>query len=124
MSTTQRDARWDLAELRTAYLAALERLLEASQELRDALTDGASALMVVRERAENEERVSDLFSLIDPRPLRTSLTGALTELERSRHASQKLLFRILFTEGTNMSDIARHWGISRQLVSRLINESD
>ena len=92
MSTTQRDARWDLPELRTAYLAALERLLEASQELRDALTDGASALMVVRERAENEERVSDLFSLIDPRPLRTSLTGALTELERSRHASQKLLF--------------------------------
>lgn len=124
MTTTEGETRWDVGELREDYLAALERLLAASQGLRDALTSGASALMVVREQAENGATISDLFAVVDPKPLRTGLTSALTELERARHAAQKLLFRILFIEGTNMSDIARHWGISRQLVSRLINEPD
>jgi hypothetical protein len=124
MSTTQRDTPWDLAELHAEYLAALERLGIAAQQLRDALTEGHASLLVVREQAEIQGRISDLFAAIDPVPLRVALSSALTELERARHASQKVLFRILFVEGTNMSDIARHWGISRQLVSRLINEPD
>jgi DNA-directed RNA polymerase specialized sigma subunit len=122
MPTTQRETRWDLAELHAEYLAALERLGIASQQLRDALTDSHASLLVVREQAEAQGRISDLVAMIDPKPLRVSLASALTELERARHASQKVLFRILFVEGTSMSDIARHWGISRQLVSRLINE--
>ena len=124
MTTTQRDLRWDVAELREQYLAELERLLVASQDVRDALTTVASSLVVVREHAELEARISDLFATIDPRPLRVQLSSTLRELEQTRHRAQKLLFRILFVEGTSMSDIARHWGISRQLVSRLINEPD
>ena len=126
MSTTQREkaARWDLSDLRAEYVRALERLGIASEQLRDALTDAHASLLVIRERADDDARISDLIELVDPKPLRTSLAGALNELERARHASQKVLFRILFVEGTSMSDIARHWGISRQLVSRLINEPD
>jgi len=124
MTTTQRDTRWEMADLRADYRAALERLLVASQQVRDSLTDAAAALMIVREHAENDGRVSDLFELIDPKPRRLALSLSFRELEKSRHESQKVLFRMLFLEGTSMSDIARQWGISRQLVSRLINEPD
>jgi len=124
MTTTERDSRWDVGALREQYLADLERLLVAAQDLRDALTISAASLMVVREQAEQQARISDLFATIDPKPLRTQLSSTLRELEQTRHRAQKVLFRILFVEGTSMSDIARHWGISRQLVSRLINEPD
>ncbi|MFI5046033.1 MAG: MarR family transcriptional regulator [Acidimicrobiia bacterium] len=126
MSTTQREkaARWEVSELRADYLVALERMGNAAQQVHDALDAAAAGLSVVRDQLQADGRASDLVNTIDPKPLRIALSGALTELERSRHAAQKLLFRILFAEGTNMSDIARYWGISRQLVSRLINEPD
>ena len=48
----------------------------------------------------------------------------MTELERTRHDAQRLLFQLLHSEGQTMADIGRTWGISRQLVSRLVNEPD
>jgi CRP-like cAMP-binding protein len=126
MSTTQREKveRWDVANLRAEYLVALEHLGEAANQLRDALDQAGAGLSVVRDHARAGEPVIDLITVIDPKALRRSLTGALTDLERRRHTMQKLLFRLLFAEGMSMSDIARYWGISRQLVSRLINEPD
>lgn len=126
MSATQREKtiQWDLAQLRADYLATLERLGAAAQAVRDALDAAAGALTVIRDQVRADARVSDLFAAMEPKPLRVALSDSLTELERSRHHAQKVLFRILFVEGTNMSDIARRWGISRQLVSRLINEPD
>ena len=126
MSTTQREraSRWDTDALRADYLAALEALGDSSQSVHQALDGAASALSVLRDHVRGGGAASDLVDMIDPVPLRGALSAALTELERARHRSQKLLFRMLFAEGTNMSDIARYWGISRQLVSRLINEPD
>ena len=112
MSATQREKtlQWDLAPLRADYLATLERLGAAAQAVRDALDAAAGALTLVRDQVRDEARVSDLIAGIDPKPLRVALSESLTELERARHHSQKLLFRILFVEGTNMSDIARSLG--------------
>ena len=126
MTTPQPDTiiEVELDALRRRYLDALATLDEAHGHLRRALDDAASALHTVRDHIETGGRISDYANIITPAPLRASLTNALNDLERARHHAQRLLFRILETEGNTKSDIARAWGISRQLVSRLINEPD
>ncbi len=114
----------DLDTTRDQYFDALDALGEALAALRTALNDGESVLLTVRAHIEQNGKASDFVDVIQPAPLRTSLSTALTDFERSRHRSQRLLFRLLWAEGTSMSDIGRAWGVSRQLVSRLINEPD
>ena len=114
----------DLDSTRRQYFDALDALGEALSVLRTALNEGESALRTVRAHVEMQGKASDFVDVLHPAPMRAALGGALTEFERARHRSQRLLFRLLWAEGTSMSDVARAWGISRQLVSRLINEPD
>jgi DNA invertase Pin-like site-specific DNA recombinase len=114
----------DLESTRAQYFSSLDASGEALAALRKALNEGESALQTVRAHMERHGKASDFFDVMQPAPLRANLSGALTDFERARHRSQRLLFRLLWAEGTSMSDIARAWGISRQLVSRLINEPD
>ena len=67
--------------------------------------------------------LSDLEHIVEPGLLRAAVSTAIIELERARHDAQRLLFLLLQAEGQSMTGIARTWGISRQLVSRLVNES-
>jgi hypothetical protein len=111
-------------DLRARYLASLDVLADASDRVTDALDRGEDARRVVRAHMAQGGTVSDLEKVLEPEPLRASLSLAITELERSRHETQRLLFRLLHSEGQTMTDIGRTWGISRQLVSRLINEPE
>jgi DNA-directed RNA polymerase specialized sigma subunit len=112
----------DLESLRGMYLAQLDVLEVAATRVHEALDAAGAVLLIVRERIEQRAKVSDLAGHVEPVNLRAELATSLDELERARHRSQQLLFRILFAEGKSMADIGRAWGISRQLVSRLINE--
>ncbi|MET0420452.1 MAG: helix-turn-helix domain-containing protein [Acidimicrobiia bacterium] len=113
-----------IRRLRREYLRALEILGASRDQLHEALAAGASTLSIVRDHVVQDGDVSDFADLFDPAALRASLSTALVEFERARHRSQRLLFQLLRAEGMSASDIARRWGISRQLVSRMINESD
>jgi DNA invertase Pin-like site-specific DNA recombinase len=114
----------DLAVLRRDYLASLTVLNAAAERVHQALDGAAAGLRVLRDHLQQDGRASDFTSVIEPIPLRGALSSSLTDLERARHRSQRMLFRLLQAEGTSISDIGRAWGISRQLVSRLINETD
>ena len=109
-------------EQRAGYLVAMEAVAEASDRMIDALREAQLARGVVREHMARGGRLSDLQDVIDPGTLRASVSDGIVELERTRHAAQRLLFLLLQTEGQSMTDIGRMWGISRQLVSRLVNE--
>ena len=109
-------------EQRARYLVAMEAVAEASDRMIDALRDAQQARGIVREHMAEGGRLSDLEHIIDPGALRASVSSGIVELERTRHEAQRLLFRLLQAEGQTMTNIGRMWGISRQLVSRLINE--
>ena len=111
-------------DLRARYLASLDVLALASDRVMDALQRAAEARAVVRRHLAQGGTLSDVEKLLEPEPLRASLSDALTELERARHEAQRLVFRLLHSEGRTMTDIGRTYGISRQLVSRLINEPE
>ena len=112
------------AVLRCEYLATLDALSVAHDQVRQVLDDATTALAAVRTHLEQGRMISDLPDLLEPKTVRTSLSRSLDELERARHRSQRALFRMLEAEGQRKSDIARICGVSRQLVSRIIHEPD
>jgi hypothetical protein len=113
----------DIDALRRRFLADLEVLGEAAERVHRSLNEAAGALTVIGQHVR-EQGVSDFVDRIDPIPLRAELSSSLDGLERARHNMQRHLFLLLVAEGRSMSDIARAWGISRQLVSRLVNEPE
>ena len=53
---------------------------------------------------------------------RVDLTGALSRLEEGRRLARIDLFRELNNQGCSIGEIARLWGVSRQLVSRMLRD--
>jgi hypothetical protein len=120
----QNGAMSDIDDLRTRYLAAIDAVQDAAGRTITALQDAQTAREVAREVVLQGRPISALEDVIHPQPMRAALSDALAELERTRHDAQRLLFQLLQAEGQTLADIGRMWGISRQLVSRLVNEPD
>jgi DNA-directed RNA polymerase specialized sigma subunit len=120
----QNGAMSDIDDLRTRYLAAIDAVQDTAGRTITALQDAQAARGVAREVVLQGRPISALEDVIDPQPMRAALSDALAELERTRHDAQRLLFQLLQAEGQTLADIGRMWGISRQLVSRLVNEPD
>jgi DNA-directed RNA polymerase sigma subunit (sigma70/sigma32) len=114
----------DIEGLRTRYLAAIDAVQDAAQHTITALQAAQAARGVARDVVLQGRPISELEDVIEPQPMRATLSDALAELERTRHDAQRLLFQLLQAEGQTLADIGRMWGISRQLVSRLVNEPD
>jgi CRP-like cAMP-binding protein len=108
--------------LREELLQSLKELGEASQRVHEALNAGAGTFSLVRSLLHEGRPVRELVDMIDPVPLRAAVADSMVRLERARHDTQRILFQVLRSEGMTNADIARMWGISRQLVSRLVNE--
>ena len=114
----------EVSELRRRYVDALSTVEQASKRTVSALDEIRRGWDVARELIESGRPLVDLEQVLDPSPLRASLGEALADLERTRHDAQRLLFRVLHAEGQTLADIGRTYGISRQLVSRLVNEPE
>jgi hypothetical protein len=111
-------------DLRARYVASLDTLHEASGQLASVLRETDAGCAVARELVSSGRPLGDVEELMEPLSLRSSLSDALAELERARHSAQRLLFLLLQSEGKSLADIGRTYGISRQLVSRLVNEAE
>ena len=55
---------------------------------------------------------------------RDHMTAALSRLEEARRLTRVEMFRALTREGCSLGEIARMWGVSRQLVSRILRDAD
>lgn len=109
---------------RLRYLNALDQVHRASERTITVLEETRDARDVARKLVESGRPLAEFERITEPQPLRASLGHALAELERSRHDAQRLLFQLLHSEGQTLAGIGRTFGISRQLVSRLVNEPD
>ena len=114
----------DAEELRACYVAALDAVEQASGRTVDALDEARQAREVARDLVLGGRRLVDLEHEMPLQPLRASVADALAALERARHDAQRLLFQLLHAEGMTLAEIGRSYGISRQLVSRLVNEPE
>jgi DNA-directed RNA polymerase sigma subunit (sigma70/sigma32) len=114
----------DVETLRTRYVESLDALEHASGRTVAALEDARESRVLARHFVHEGRPLAELEREIEVQPLRASVSDALSDLERARHETQRLLFQLLHAEGQTLADIGRTFGISRQLVSRLVNEPD
>jgi DNA-directed RNA polymerase specialized sigma subunit len=114
----------EVSELRRRYVDALSTVEQASERTVIALDEIRRGWNVARELIATGRPLVELEQVLDPSPLRARLGEALANLERTRHDSQRLLFQLLHAEGQTLAEIGRTYGISRQLVSRLVNEPE
>jgi DNA-directed RNA polymerase sigma subunit (sigma70/sigma32) len=114
----------EVGQLRERYVRSLDSVEDASERTIAVLQGTRAARETARQLVDSGRPLGDLERVIEPQGLRASLAEALADLERTRHDAQRLLFRLLQSEGQTLADIGRLFGISRQLVSRLVNEPD
>jgi DNA-directed RNA polymerase specialized sigma24 family protein len=110
--------------LRRDVLTALDELDAATREsgrLFDRLRTQAHHL---RPQLERGAKASDLTHSLRISDCRGAVSEGLTRIEKARHQFQRAMFLLAAAEGASLADIARAWGISRQLVSRMTKESD
>ena len=110
--------------LREQALAALDEFIQATADARDDLSSFQAALEKNRTYLGEGGRAADMSALFDIPSLRSSLTDVLERVEHARMASRRTLWRLQISEGTSIADIARAWGLSRQLVSRALSSGD
>ena len=114
----------EVEQLRSRYVESLDAVERASGRTIAALEDAGRARDIARGIVSSGRPLVELERELELQPLRSSVSDALAELERARHDAQRLLFILLNAEGQTLADIGRSYGISRQLVSRLVNEPD
>ena len=109
-------------ELRRDVIDGLRELEAASSSLR-------SSLLLLEERVQRARHhlvgggpVADLPRVAHVMEQRAKVNACLADMQQARHRSQRSLFLLAVDEGFSLAEIARTWGISRQLVSRMTKE--
>jgi hypothetical protein len=110
--------------LRAAAVSDLDLLLESAAALRAELRGFETALRKVRRHLARGGPAADLHRVLDIVTARESLTSAAGVFQTIRHTSRISIFRVQAAEGLSVGAIARDWGLSRQLVSRLLKHRD
>ncbi|HXQ18470.1 MAG TPA: hypothetical protein VN781_02470 [Acidimicrobiales bacterium] len=110
-SALRQDVVADLLELQQAVSA-----LRAKLSLLESRVERARLHLAAGGPAADLPRVAHVMES------RAEVNGALAEVQRMRHRSQRSLFLLAVEEGFSLAEIARTWGISRQLVSRMTKE--
>ena len=108
---------------RAQALVGLQEFREEAATLRSALRRVERVLERVCRQVEREVPVHEVMDQIGVGELRAELVERLTRFEEARRRMRVACFRMSLTEGLSIGDIARLWGISRQLASRLVNET-
>ncbi|MCU1393532.1 MAG: hypothetical protein JWM34_1960 [Ilumatobacteraceae bacterium] len=104
-----------------AVAAALQWYGGAVDDAIGALEADRSRIGLLLEQARGRSSLLAGFGGGDPQE-RSTVTAAIAKLEEARRASRRELFRALQVEGASIGDISRMWGVSRQLVSRILND--
>ncbi|MDQ1552297.1 MAG: hypothetical protein QOD50_1719 [Actinomycetota bacterium] len=110
--------------LRRRALDDLDELIDAAGEARKNLRSYQTVLERNRKHLAAGGRASDMAIRFDVPAVRASLSDRLKLIEQKRHASRVSLWRLQRFEGTTLAEIARMWGLSRQLVSRELQPED
>jgi hypothetical protein len=100
----------------------MELMIEAATKLRDDLDGHVS---INQEILDGLGRVGELGTALErvkAAQWRLSLTDSLSRYELIRHRARLSLIAVGIEEGMTVSDVAEHWGISRQLAGRYLRD--
>lgn len=105
-----------------SLIRSLEQLASAMDAAIEALAKDRDMTLATIKELRIEQSVVGIAHKRNVAQLRQGLTAALNSLEVARGQARLEVFRALQHEGQSIGQIARLWGISRQLASRLIRD--
>ncbi len=110
-------------DLKLSAADGIEELIGATAILRSELNGHE----VICRRLLNEVRVDHDMTGVLPDihadSWRSAVTDAIRGFEAARHRVRLLLVAIEIEEGLSIGEVAKSWGVSRQLASRWVQES-
>jgi DNA invertase Pin-like site-specific DNA recombinase len=101
---------------------AVEELIAAVAVARSEMRRAEQALRRALRRITEGEAIESLILLRPPAEKRRAFLDALEEVHRTRHTARQKVFTHAQQHGLSVSELARAWGISRQLASRYLKE--
>ena len=106
-----------------ALTESYDELIQSTEILIEKLRSTRTSNRKTRSQLQNGSTIRETFSAIPTGELRQSLTEALAEVESARHKVRQLAFARGLAEGMSIGELARIWGISRQLASRYVKDA-
>jgi hypothetical protein len=111
------------ARLRRAAADGLEGLIGATSVLRTELDAHEATCRKVLDEVRVDQAITGVLPRVQADTWRSAVTDAIRGFEAARHRVRLLLVAIEVEEGRSIGDVARSWGVSRQLASRWVQES-
>ncbi len=113
----------DPAVLRSWASSGIEELVLTTRLLRRQLGVHEDVCRKVVAGLDQGAPMACLLDDVEAASWRGAVTEAVKGFEVTRHRVRLLLVAIAVDEGMSITDVARHWGVSRQLASRWVQES-
>lgn len=103
-------------------LEARDEVLKLGAETRLALRRTEVVTRRLRRQIERSTPVTESMLVLGIGDVRQDLSDHLDALVRARHEAQHAIVALAVSQGVSRGQLARVWGVSRQLVSRLAKE--
>jgi hypothetical protein len=111
-----------MAKTKTATLTALDAAIQTSISARMALRQSETVLRRLRRRIEKGSSIAEAFSGLNIPDERQLTFDRLKALERARREARRAIIALGASEGLSLGQMARQWGVSRQLLARVAKE--
>jgi len=103
-------------------VAEMELLLEATTALRRDLEGHEAVCRTILDGIRNGERLATVLDRAGSQRWRPRLTDSLTTYERLRHRARLGLIALGVEQGMTVTDVQRHWAITKQLANRALRQ--
>ena len=111
------------AHLRRPAADGIEELIGATSVLRSELNAHEATCRKVLDEVRVDHEITGVLPEVQADTWRSAVTDAIRGFEAARHRVRLLLVAIEVEEGRSIGEVARSWGVSRQLASRWVQES-
>jgi len=104
---------------RIAVLESTEAMLETARAARQAISDAEDGYRRFQSLIERGVSLEEAFSLLEVSDHRRRFNDRLEALDRARMSVRQRVIALGVSEGESLGKMARMWGVSRQLVTRM-----
>ncbi len=109
--------------LEGSAVAGLEELVESTEALRRELVTHEEMCRRVLSDVRDGVQTGSVLAAVGADTWRAAMTDAIKEFETTRRRVRLVLVTMSLEEGSSIAEIARTWGVSRQLASRWAQEA-
>jgi transposase-like protein len=111
-----------IQSLREESIRNFLEMEEAFARTRVQLKAMETTIRRARRLVEDGRPALDVAQAINAAETRAATSASIEQVQGVRHRTRQTQFKLAAAEGASMAEIARGWGVSRQLVSRMVKE--